>query len=64
MWTGSEWLWCVGWATVIFALGHILAAVGGVKRKPTVHLLMVIAAVFVGAAIKFLLWGPLPLLGG
>ena len=61
---GSEWLWSIGFSAIIFALAHILAAVGGAKTKSTVNLLQVVAAVFVLATIKFMLWGTAPIIGG
>ena len=61
---GSEGLWCIGWAAIIFALAHILAAVGEVKTRPTVYLLFAVSGGFVFACIKFLLWGAGSIFGG
>lgn len=55
---------CVGWSALLFALAHILAAVGGVKVKASVYLLFAVSGGFVFASIKFLLWGAAPIFGG
>jgi hypothetical protein len=55
---------CVGWAGVLFALAHILAAVGGLKVKPAVHLLMSLAGGFVLCAIATVLWPTAMIPGG
>ena len=47
---------CVGWAGVLFALAHILAAVGGVKVQATVHLLLGLAGGFFFCAVAMVIW--------
>ena len=47
---------CVAWAGVLFALAHILAAVGGLKVKASVQLLLGLAGGFFFCAIAMVIW--------